>query len=57
MKKLMEKTALWNRMWGDTKFVPAGSSTEYDSITGERIAELERRVKVLEMRLSKLTNI
>lgn len=53
----MKETDLWNRMWGDTKFVPAGSNTEQDSITSKRIAELERRVKVLEMRLSKLTNI
>ena len=53
----MKETDLWNRMWGETSFVPAGSSIEKDSITSERISELERRVKVLEMRLSKLTNI
>jgi hypothetical protein len=53
----MKETDLWNRMWGQTSFVPAGSSEDFSSDDDDRISELERRVRKLEMRLNKLTNI
>jgi hypothetical protein len=53
----MNESDLWKRMWGETKFVPAGSSEEKLSDDEDRISELERRVRKLEMRLNKLTNI
>ena len=53
----MNESDLWKRMWGETKFVPAGSSEEKLSDDEDRISELERRVRKLEIRLNKLTNI
>jgi len=47
---------LWKKMWADSSFVPAsGESTEKPD--QERITDLERRVRELEFRLSKLNGI
>ena len=49
-------SGLWKKMWADSSFVPA-SGTETTRTDQERIADLEKRVRELEFRLSKLNSI
>ena len=54
----MKESELWSRMWGESKFVPADASTPPKETNAEqRIEQLEKRVKSLELRLSRLSNI
>tara|TARA_B100000131_G_C18110257_1_gene609359 strand:- start:744 stop:908 length:165 start_codon:yes stop_codon:yes gene_type:complete len=51
--------SLWNKMWAESKFVPAGTDESiplYDPLE-DRIEKLERRVQVLENRLKRLSGI
>lgn len=64
-------TDLWNKMWGNTEFVPADKTQSPignyssgkqnysvpDQKIEDKVTELEKRVKTLEMRLSKLSSI
>jgi len=51
-------TDLWNKMWGNTEFVPADKTqSPPDQKIEDKVTELEKRVKTLEMRLSKLSSI
>ncbi|BCU94135.1 MAG: hypothetical protein CM15mV4_1000 [Caudoviricetes sp.] len=49
-------SGLWNRMWADSSFVPA-SGQPTNKTDQERIEDLEKRVRELEFRLSKLNGI
>ena len=49
-------SGLWNRMWADSSFVPA-SGQPTNKTDQERIKDLEKRVRELEFRLSKLNGI
>ena len=49
-------SGLWNRMWAESSFVPASGKSS-DKTDQERINDLEKRVRELEFRLSKLNGI
>ena len=54
--------SLWTRMWAECAFVPADPTAKIDQLMGEetvmdKVSKLERRVQVLENRLSRLGKI
>ena len=49
-------SGLWKKMWADSSFVPA-SGEPINKTDQERIEDLEKRVRELEFRLSKLNGI
>ena len=58
----MKTAGLWNRMWAESAFVPADPTGKIDQMMGEetvmdKVSKLERRVQVLENRLSRLGRI
>ncbi len=49
---------LWDNMWSEHSFVPAGTDEEATKVSSEeRIEKLEHRVRVLENRLNRLSGI
>ena len=58
----MKTGSLWTRMWAESAFVPAAPTGKIDQLMGEetvmdKVSKLERRVQVLENRLSRLGKI
>ena len=58
----MKTGSLWTRMWAQSEFVPAHPTSKIDQLMGEetvmdKVSKLERRVQVLENRLSRLGKI
>ena len=58
----MKTGSLWTRMWAESKFVPADPTSKIDQLMGaetvmDKVSKLERRIQVLENRLSRLGKI
>ena len=58
----MKTGSLWTRRWAESAFVPADPTAKIDQLMGEetvmdKVSKLERRIQVLENRLSRLGKI
>ena len=58
----MKTGSLWTRMWAESAFVPTDPTAKIDQLMGEetvmdKVSKLERRIQVLENRLSRLGKI
>ena len=58
----MKTAGLWTKMWATSSFFPADPTGKIDQMMGEetvmdKVSKLERRVQVLENRLSRLGRI
>ena len=58
----MKTAGLWTKMWSTSSFVPADPTAKIDQLMGEepvmeKVSKLERRIQVLENRLSRLGKI
>ena len=58
----MSTGSLWNRRWAESSFVPADPTAKIDQLMGEetvmdKVSKLERRIQVLENRLSRFGKI